>query len=83
MPLSAIALFPANPRAFYHLTNVFGLDFLALCAERQGATAYRRFRRWIFSQDHYPALCVDRILPGLPANADIGSAFHGLSCSAW
>ena len=50
MPLSAIALFPANPRAFYHLTNVLGLDFLALCAERQGATAYRQFRRWIAYQ---------------------------------
>jgi hypothetical protein len=49
MPLSAIALFPANPRAFYHVTNVLGLDFLALGAERQGATGYRRFQRWVDS----------------------------------
>ena len=75
MPLSAIALFPANPRAFYHLTNVLGLDFLALCAERQGATAYRQFRRWIVIR-HY-ALTASCLM--CPPNADIGPAFHGWS----
>ena len=39
--------FPANPRAFYHVTNALRLDFLARCAERQGATGDPAISEWV------------------------------------
>jgi hypothetical protein len=51
MPLSAIAFFPANPRAFYHLTNVLGSIFepYALNDKAQPPTGDFGDGSWLFN----------------------------------
>jgi hypothetical protein len=74
------------PQARENDIRLSGLSKQELTLSEIGRIAYLRcnnFKQPMSVVGHYPALRVNRIMSGLPPNADVGSAFHGWSYHEW